>query len=378
MKVAIINITNGGISGGYRKYLCNIIPRMVAVTSIEAILCVSPNTLNRRGWLGLIPNVEFIDCKPSRLVSHKIDPELKIHLEKFSPDVIFIPTERRFCFNKIPVVNMLQNMESLAGVNEGNPISERVKNWFRVYYAKKAIRKAARVIAISRFVKDFLVKRWNVSENKIGLVYYGMDSSGNCDAIKPPDIPIDPEEKFIFTAGSIRPARGLEDLLWAMYYLRREGKELPRLVIAGDTNPNMVPYQNKLKGWIKKHKLSGRICWVGNLSEDQMKWCYNNCSVFVMSSRVESFGQIALEAMSYGCICISANNPCLPEIFKEAAIYYSPKDSSSLAKMIRSVFSWDSSQRERMAERARSRASEFSWDVCAKKTVEELIKAIKN
>lgn len=378
MRVAIVNITGGGMSGGYRKYLCNIIPRMAVHPEVEAILCVSPNTLNIEGWLGSIPNVEFIGCKPLRLISHKIDSELKIHLEKFSPDVIFIPTERCFHFNKIPVVNMVQNMEPLVGFNDSNPIPERVKNWFRAYHAKRAIKKADRVIAISKFVKEFLIKKWNISENKIGLVYHGIDGSRNCDTIKPPNIPIDWEGKFIFTAGSIRPARGLEDVLWAMHYLSSEEKELPKLVIAGDTSSNMVAYQNKLKGWVEKQGLSNRIFWVGNLGEDEMHWCYNNCDSFIMSSRVESFGQIALEAMSQGCICISANNPCLPEIFKDAAVYYPPKDSQYLAETIKSVFSLDSSKRKRMVELVRNRASEFSWDVCVKKTVEELIKAYKN
>jgi glycosyltransferase involved in cell wall biosynthesis len=345
---------------------------------IEAILCVSPINLNIGGLLAPISNVEFIGCPPSGLIRHSIDPELKTNLEKFSPDVIFIPVERYFHFNKIPVVNMVQNMEPLAGVNEKNPISEWVKNWFRAYYANRAIKKSDRVIAISEFVKEYLVKQLDILENKIGLVYHGIESSKNSAVIRSPIIPTDWEGKFIFTAGSIRPARGLEDVLWAMYYLSSAGEKFIRLVIAGDTGSNMVAYKNKLKRWVEKHGLVDRVCWAGNVGEDEMRWCYNNCSLFIMSSRVESFGQIALEAMSQGCICISADNPCLPEIFKNAAVYYPPKDSQSLAKVIKSVFSWDSSQRERMSELARNRAAEFSWDICAERTVAELTRVIKN
>ena len=378
MRVAIINLTGGGMSGGYKKYLCNVIPKMAVHPEVEAILCVSSIALNVEGWLGSIPNVEFIGCQPMGLINHSINSELKLYLEKFSPDVIFIPVERYFHFNKIPIVCMVQNMEPLAGVNEDNPAYERVKNWFRAYYAKRAIKETDRVIAVSKFVKEFLVKKWNIPEGKVGLVYHGIDDSNNSHTIKPPKIPADWEGKFLFTAGSIRPARGLEDVLWAMHYLSSEEKESVRLVIAGDVSPNMAGYQKKLKRWIKKQGFSNRIFWAGNLGEDEMRWCYNNCRAFVMSSRVESFGQIALEAMSQKCICISADNPCLPEIFKDAAIYYPPKDSQFLAKTIKSVFSWDSCQREKMAERAKNRAAEFSWDICVKKTVEELIKAYKN
>ena len=378
MRIAVLNLTAGGMSGGYKKYLCKIIPLLAVHPEVEAILFVSVSTLNIRGWFDPIPNVEFACCKPLGLISHGIEPELKLRLEKFSPDVIFVPTERLFRFNKTPIVNMIQNMEPLIGFNEGNPVSEKVKNWFRAYYAKKAVKKADRVIAISNFVKDFLIKKWGTPGDKIGVVYHGIDGSANRVVSKPQNIPIDWIKKFIFTAGSIRPARGLEDLLWAVYYLYKTDKELPGLVIAGDVSPDMAVYQNKLKRWAEERGLSDIVCWIGNLGIDEMKWCYNNCGVFVMSSRVESFGQIALEAMSQGCICISADNPCLPEIFKDAAIYYPPKDSQALAKAIKSVFRLDSMQRERVSELARMRSAEFSWDACAERTMVELSRAIKN
>ena len=96
-----------------------------------------------------------------------------------------------------------------------------------------------------------------------------------------------------------------------------------------------------------------------------------------MTSRVESFGMIGGEAMSQGCICISADNPCLPELFGDAAIFYPSKDAKGLAEAIQAVLAWDDNQRKQASERAKNRAKEFSWDVCARKTVAELTKAVK-
>jgi glycosyltransferase involved in cell wall biosynthesis len=292
--------------------------------------------------------------------------------------VIFIPVERYFYFKKIPVVNMVQNMEPLAGGDGGNPVFERVQHWFRAYLAKKGIRKADRVIAISNFVKEYLKDSCGVPDDKIGLIYYGMNNPENCRARRPSILPLDWEEDFIFTAGSIRPTRGLEDIFLAMHYLIKGKEELPSLVVAGEPNPNMAGYQNKLKKWVKQLGIADKVCWANHLDDSEMAWCYKNSKLFIMSSRVESFGQIALEAMSHGCPCISADNPCLPEIFKDAAMYYPPRDGQSLAKNIRSVLSWDTGQREEAASRSRNRANMFSWDVCVSKTVSELVKAVKN
>ncbi len=46
MKIAIINITGGGMSGGYKKYLQNVIPRMARHNDVEAILCASPDSIS--------------------------------------------------------------------------------------------------------------------------------------------------------------------------------------------------------------------------------------------------------------------------------------------------------------------------------------------
>ncbi|MEC4686366.1 MAG: hypothetical protein VST71_11610 [Nitrospirota bacterium] len=111
MKIAIINLTGGGMSGGYIKYLSNVIPRMAVHPNVEAILCASPKSLNVHDWFKPLSNVESVNCKPFRFMRQGSDQELKQHLEEFSPDVIYSPTERSFQFNKVPIVKMVQNME---------------------------------------------------------------------------------------------------------------------------------------------------------------------------------------------------------------------------------------------------------------------------
>ena len=94
-----------------------------------------------------------------------------------------------------------------------------------------------------------------------------------------------------------------------------------------------------------------------------------------MTSRVESFGMIAGEAMAHGCISISADNPCLPEIYGDAAMYYHPGDWKELSAKIKSAMSLDSVERTVFSNRAIAQAKKFSWDICAEKTVRELAKA---
>lgn len=378
MRIAVINKTGGGMSGGYRKYLRNVIPRMAKHDDVEAILCASPKSIGAQDWFDPMPNVGFVGCKPFRFLFSHRDAELLEELERFSPDVIFVPLERYFHFKNVPVVNMIRNMEPLICPYEGNPISEILKNWLRSQMARKEMNKADSVIAVSEFVKDFLINRWDVSSDKIDMVCHGINVAEETDCVRPLSIPVNWEGRLLFTAGSIRPARGLEDILFAMEYMVSHNMEMPSVVIAGGSSANMVAYQRGLNVRLKKNDLLSKICWAGNLNEREMAWCYQNCNAFIMTSRVESFGQIGLEAISHGCICISADNPCLPELFGDAAVYYPPKDEKILAEAIQTVLTWDENQRKAISEKARTRAAEFSWDVCADKTVAVLAKAVES
>jgi len=49
-----------------------------------------------------------------------------------------------------------------------------------------------------------------------------------------------------------------------------------------------------------------------------------------------------------------------------------------LADAIKTVLTWDDNQRKVMSEKSKKRASHFSWDVCAEKTVAALAKAAEN
>ena len=378
MKIAIINLTSGGMSGGYKKYLLNILPRIAANPEVEAVLCASPHSIAVQSWFKQLPNLRFTSCRTFRLFRRGLGSALKKNMEEFSPDVVFVPLERYLRFKNVPVVNMLQNMEPIIKNIDKNPFAETVRQWVQYKEARKAIKNADGVISLSKFVSDYIMTQWGILNRKIGLIYHGIDSNEKSVYARPDIVPHNWEDKFIFTAGSIRPARGLKDLLLAMKEMLVHEKKPVKLIIAGESSPQMFDYQKNLKNWVLANNLSESICWAGSLNENEMAWCYKNCKVFVMTSRVESFGMIGGEAMTNGCICISADNPCLPELFSDAAIYYPPKDNQALSREIRRVLSWDDSQRKVMTQKARIRASEFSWDICAEKTVEELKKVIKN
>jgi len=373
MRIALLNITSGGISRGYQKYLMEIIPRIANHKKVNGLLVGLPDTVNFPKGQKKFHLIKWLEMKPMKWSISGIHYESEKKIKSFAPDIVFIPTARFWRINGIPTINMIQNMEPFVPI-PNNPYGEKFINWARYKIAYNSALRANRVIAISKFVREFMINKWGIEPEKIGLVYHGIKIFDHGIFNKPPALPDIWKGKFVFTTGSIRPARGLEDILYAMKYL----KNLPQisgLVIAGGVSPRMQNYWKKLQKWIEMNNLSSKVCWVGILSKEEMAWCYKNCLLFIMASRVEACPNIALEAMSHGCICISTTAPPMTEIFNHAAIYYQPKDSKSLADLIRTVLNWDFQQYKQISEKAKKRVVKFSWDVCAEKTVAELVKA---
>lgn len=375
MKIAIINITFQGISGGYKKYLLNVIPRLASNTGIESILCVFPEVFKADGWFKLLPKVEFVNYSSYSFFSRRLDKGLHKIINKFSPDVIFVPVEKAVKFNDIPVVTMIQNMEPFVANVKRNSLAEKAKCILQTIFAKQAVKSSSRTIALSRFVQGFLVDHWHVPINKIDLVYHGISLDDNLLVKRPESIPIVWGNGFLFTAGSIRPARGLEDLILAVKNINLSLLGIKGIVIAGETTTEMLAYKQKILDLIKNNDLSKFFIFLDKIGTEQMAWCYQNCRVFIMTSRVESFGMIGVEAMSYGCVCVAADNPPLPEIFRDAALYYHPGDDRSLARVIQSGLSLNDVQRYELSQKAKKVASQFSWDVCAEKTMAVLLSA---
>jgi glycosyltransferase involved in cell wall biosynthesis len=343
MHVAIVNLTAGGLSGGYRKYLQAVVPHLRRDRRVSRVDVYLPE-------MERPPAIEADAVRhfPSR-------DDARRWIAESRPDVVFVPTAQALDCGR-PVVSMVRNMEPLSVPFEGNPWSERARNVLRASAARRAAVRADRIIAVSRHVRDFLVGRWGIDPAKVGVVYHGVEAG---DEERRP-AGLDGVERFLFTAGSIRPARGLDDLT-----------EIGgTLVIAGDVDPRMERYARGLR-----ERLRGRdVRWLGRLDAAEMAWCFRRCRAFVMTSRAEACPNTVLEAMAEGCISISTDCAPMPEFFGDAAVYYAARDARNLAARVAAL---DATDTGALRERAFARARDFTWEATASQTVDQLERALR-
>lgn len=369
MRVAIVNLTSGGMSGGYRRYLERLVPLLRADPRITKLDLFLPQQLS--GQLDIEPHLVRTWPKEDGWVGYR---KLRAQLHLLRPDVVFIPTGRWMNCGPLPTIVMVHNMEPLNYPLRNNPLGERAKMLARRWTAHRACLHSTRIVAVSRYVKDFLVETWKLPVSKIGLVYHGVDKPLCLERVKMPSNFDRSMEDFIFTAGSVRPARGLEDLVKAIACLNKLGLRI-NLVIAGDAEAGMVSYKQELIGMSKTLGVFSQITWSGHLAPHEMSWCYYHCSAFVMTSRVEACPLIALEALSHRALCISSDNPPMPEIFSNAALYYSTGNSAELSKQIMTAVTGPSEIRRVWQQRAYDRADFFDWSTSARETIGQFVLA---
>jgi len=377
MRIAIVNPLRGSVSGGYMKYLQLILPRLRGEEKVADVLVLAPENVRQRElWQGLgdVRLTEFRSwCGASRL-----SPGGEQILDRFQADVAFVPIPRQFRWRNVPTVTMIQNMEPLTFHGKGNHIAEKIMMGFRAIEAKQGAENADRIIALSKFSQDYLVEKWKIPSEKIGQVNFGVDEPSHTRSSERPSIVSDSfPERFYFTAGSIRPARGLEDAIYAMKDLAELGHEDIGLAVAGNPASNMKAYFRRLTAIADKCGLTNRILWAGLLDEQEMGWFYRHCEAFLMTSRVEACSNIVLEAMAHECLCFAGDAPPLPEIFEDAAIFYPSGKHAVLATKLKEALSVSREDRQRMRDKAKKRAAEFTWDRCSRQTINELQIAIR-
>jgi glycosyltransferase involved in cell wall biosynthesis len=133
--------------------------------------------------------------------------------------------------------------------------------------------------------------------------------------------------------------------------------EVPwRIYIAGEEqHPNDEPQIHQESG--------GRggfsTIRLGCLSTEELASWYARAAIYALPARYEPFGLSVLEAALSGCALVLGDIPSLREIWEDAAVFVPPDDKNAIAPAINALIT-DLPRRHQLADRARTRALEFT------------------
>lgn len=108
---------------------------------------------------------------------------------------------------------------------------------------------------------------------------------------------------------------------------------------------------------------------LGFVPEEDLEGIFKLAEVYCQPSYYEGFGLPVLVAMSVGCPVVIAKTNSLVEIAGGAALIADPQNASDFADKINSVVK-DANLRAHLIREGEKRVKEFSWEKCAKETIE--------
>lgn len=201
------------------------------------------------------------------------------------------------------------------------------------FKSQYACKHANRIIAISEKTKQDIVELYQISPNRIDVVYQSCDDSFkvavNDDLKAEVTQTYQLPEKYILNVGTIEGRKNLLQLVRALPTVN----PIYKLVVIG----RPTAYAKLVEQEISKLGLTERVIFLKNVPFSHLPAIYRLASLFVLPSYYEGFGIPIIEALYSQVPVIAATGSCLEEAGGPFSKYVSPDDVNALAKAINQV-----------------------------------------
>ncbi len=133
-----------------------------------------------------------------------------------------------------------------------------------------------------------------------------------------------------------------------------------KLIFAGNGTPNEF---NKLKHLVREAGIRKSVIFAGRVEGKQKEKLFESSKCMIVSSRFETFGMVALEAMAYGLPVIAFDIDGLTWTPKDAVVKVPPFDTDALAQAVENIV--DESMAKVVTQKGINFARKFTWEKIA-------------
>jgi glycosyltransferase involved in cell wall biosynthesis len=216
---------------------------------------------------------------------------------------------------------------------------------------RHALAKNDHIVTISRYVRDDIAKRYDVSR-PIEVIHNGARSL--VDSCGRTAVAAVEGRRFLFHLSRMSPSKNAA----AIVELARVWPEM-EFVMAGPERSDSI----KLREAVANAPLANLRIML-NITDEQKAWLYEHCAGFLFPSLTEGFGLPPIEAMHFGRPVFVSDRTCLPEIGGAAAHYLTRFDPASMRAVIEPAI--EPATAAARAELVRGHAAQFDWDRAAR------------
>lgn len=119
---------------------------------------------------------------------------------------------------------------------------------------------------------------------------------------------------------------------------------------------------------VEKSRLEQRVHFVSEIPSTELAELYAGASATFFPSRYEGFGLPVAESQACGTPVVTCDNSSLREVGGDAALYVEPQDIDAMARWMEYFENGDESVAS-LRERSYEQSKPFTWESCARKTL---------
>ena len=251
-----------------------------------------------------------------------------------------------------------------------------VEYWFRRMAMRWALRRATRVIALSRPLAA-LAERLGVNPRRVEVIENGVDS----DKFKPMAaaearrlVKVDGSNRLLACVGHLVPLKGFHRIIGALPVLHEEFPDLTLVVVGGSASAS-GKYPQQLQRLVGDLGLSRHVIFTGALPGERVAEWLNASDLFVLCSDREGCPNVVWEAMACGRPVVSPKVGAVEHMVPPEAgiLFESPSDSLALLQSVSTALkmNWDS-------KRIRKHAEEHTWERVASRVMRQWRLSVEN
>lgn len=227
---------------------------------------------------------------------------------------------------------------------------KKLENLYITKRLKQSALKADKIITISEFSKKQIIDQFQVSEEKISVIYNGMNDNKYYRDVKI-------EEEYIFAISSILAHKNLTGILKGYEEYCKINEKPLKLKVCGVKD--YARYKGKIS--IETWK---NVEFLKYLSDEELNGYYKNAKCFLFLSKIEGFGFPPLEAMKFQTPVICSDIECLREVVGNAALLVDPDNYFEIGKNINKLVN-DSNTANYLISQGNKKYIEYGWEKCA-------------
>jgi glycosyltransferase involved in cell wall biosynthesis len=338
---------------GIGTYLSHLLAGLAGRSEVQLIVVVRPGHEERVSALAPDARLLTVSARGYGITEHVKVPAA---LWRERPDLVHVPHYVVPAALPGPVVVTVHDIIQLFYPPRSRPTLATM--YLRVVL-RSALRRARRVITVSRTSRRDLIKLFGADPRRLDVVANGVD---NEFARRPGEELVEQiKEKYrlrpplVLVVANDKPHKNL-DVVLRSYHRAMQSHGIPgQLVLVGGVGADHPLALRALRLGLDDH-----VRCLGRIPQSHLHALYHLSSVLLHVALYEGFGLPILEAMRAGLPVVTSNLGAMRELGEGAARLVNPLDVIEVASAVQRVLV-DDPLRRRMVEAGLRRADALTW-----------------